>query len=227
MHAEFQKPTKYQFKSRSKEETEQILKGKDKTLTHWATDIYLRQFKHFLHVKSLPQVEDIATPDLDGILLQFYSSIQPQKKMIIVFKLWNAKVLDLTDTSRRRGVLIWKKKTHQPDRIRMYTWIFLPWPCHKSRSKMSATKLYLLHNLFFLPSWKREFVWQEEKHVPSDHEGDGTEYVIQAVDEMDKNYGVEDTDFTNRGRMYATNGEFSCVIFSIFNAKSHNVTKRD
>ena len=56
------------------------MKGKDKTLTQRATDIYLRQFKHFLHVKILPQVEDIATPDLDGILFQFYSSIQPQKK---------------------------------------------------------------------------------------------------------------------------------------------------
>ena len=78
--AEFQKPIKYWFKSRSEEETEQILKGKDKTSTQRATDIYLRQFKCFLHVKSLPQVEDIATPDLDGILFQFYSSIQPQKK---------------------------------------------------------------------------------------------------------------------------------------------------
>ena len=49
-------------------------------------------------------------------------------------------------------------------------------------------------------------------------EDDETEYVIQTVDEMDKNHGVEDTEFTNRERMYATNDQFSCVIFPNFNA---------
>ena len=41
---------------------------------------------------------------------------------------------------------------------------------------------------------------------------DDTEYVIQAVDELDKNHGIEDTEFINRGRMCATNGQFLQVI---------------
>ena len=41
---------------------------------------------------------------------------------------------------------------------------------------------------------------------------DDTEYVIQAVDKLDKNHRIEDTEFTNRGRMYATNGQFLQVI---------------
>ena len=78
--ADFEKPTKYRFKSRSKQDTEQLLKGKDKTSTQRATQIYLAQFKHFLKVKHLPEVDDIATSDIDGVLFEFYSAIQPQKK---------------------------------------------------------------------------------------------------------------------------------------------------
>ena len=35
---------------------------------------------------------------------------------------------------------------------------------------------------------------------------DGLEYVIQNIDEMDKNHSIKDTDKTNEGRMYATEG---------------------
>ena len=80
MNAVFKKPTKYRFKTRSTEETEDILKGKHKASTQRATEIYLRQFKRFLRVQNHPQVEDTPTEDLDGILFDFYISVQPQKK---------------------------------------------------------------------------------------------------------------------------------------------------
>ena len=39
-------------------------------------------------------------------------------------------------------------------------------------------------------------------------EHDGTQYVIQKIDEMDKNHGIEDTEKTSDdGRMYANDGE--------------------
>ena len=38
-------------------------------------------------------------------------------------------------------------------------------------------------------------------------EPDGTEYVMQEMDEIDKNHGYDDDTRTNEGRMYATNGE--------------------
>ena len=44
-------------------------------------------------------------------------------------------------------------------------------------------------------------------------ENDGTKYVVQAADKMDKNHGIEDTELSNRGRMYATMGQFSYKIF--------------
>ena len=79
-NAGVEKPTKYRFKTRSDDETKQILKGKDKESTQRATDIYLRQLNRFLHIKGHPEVENILTEDLDQILFEFYSSVQPQKK---------------------------------------------------------------------------------------------------------------------------------------------------
>ena len=71
---------KHRFKTRTKEETNDILKGKDKTSTQRSTQIYVTQFKRFLAVKSYGNIDDIPTQDLDRILFEFYSSIQPQKK---------------------------------------------------------------------------------------------------------------------------------------------------
>ena len=39
-------------------------------------------------------------------------------------------------------------------------------------------------------------------------EPDGTQIVIQNIDEVDKNHGPEDTTQTNEGRMYPTQGNF-------------------
>ena len=44
-------------------------------------------------------------------------------------------------------------------------------------------------------------------------EADGTEFVYQAIDEMDKNHGIEDTENTNKGHMYATGGEQNPLIY--------------
>ena len=38
---------------------------------------------------------------------------------------------------------------------------------------------------------------------------DGTEYLVQNLDEKDKNHGVKDTEIANQGIMYADPGTFS------------------
>ena len=40
-------------------------------------------------------------------------------------------------------------------------------------------------------------------------EADGTQYFIQHINEMDKNHTADDTEMTNRGKMYATNGKYN------------------
>ena len=37
-------------------------------------------------------------------------------------------------------------------------------------------------------------------------DNDGTEFVIQNLDEKDKNHGIKDTEIANQGKMYAAPG---------------------
>ena len=253
--AAFQKPTKYRFKNRSEEETKSILKGKDKTSTQRATDIYLRQFKRFLHVKSLPQVEDIATSDLDGILFEFYSSIQPQKKEDYCVQTLKCIHAGLNRYFRKeRGIDIAKdtmftcanemlkavqvdakkkglgsKKKYPPinqidlERIAEYF-------CHDHVTNPDPKHLkqnIIFYIIYFFCRRGRENLYDMQKNTYQVVvEPDGTEYVVQAVDEMDKNHGIEDTEFSNRGRMYATNGQFSYLILPNCNKKLRTETER-
>ena len=235
-NAEFTKPTKFRFKNRSKEETTQILKGKDKESTQRATHVYLTQFKRFLNVKSLPEVEDIPTKDLDGILFEFYNSIQPQKKddyCVQTLKCIRAGLnryfrkergIDIAKDSmfvranemlkavqvdaKKKGLGV--KKSYPPiteidlERIAEYF-------CHDHVTVPDPKCLQqniIFYIIYFFCRRGRENLYDMKKNTfQVVVDPDGTEYVIQAIDEMDKNHGIEDTDNSNKGRMYATNGE--------------------
>ena len=47
-------------------------------------------------------------------------------------------------------------------------------------------------------------------------EPDGTEYLIQNVDELDKNHGADDPNKTNEGRIYAKAGEYNKILETLF-----------
>ena len=50
-------------------------------------------------MKNYPKVDEVE--DLNEILFEFYSSVQPQKKTNILYKHWNVFNQDLTDTSEK------------------------------------------------------------------------------------------------------------------------------
>ena len=181
-NADFKKETKYRFKSRSKEENEIILKGKDKASTQRATEIYVTQFKRFLHVRNLPDIDDISTIDLDGILFDFYSSIQPQKKTDYSVQTLKCIRAGLNRYFRKqRGIDIAKdsmfvkanemhkavqvdakkkgrgtKKPYIPITDIDLEWIaeyFCTRSYHTSRPQTSPAEYYILHNLFLLSPW--------------------------------------------------------------------------
>ena len=45
-------------------------------------------------------------------------------------------------------------------------------------------------------------------------EPDGTEYVVQNIDEADKNHGPDDSNPTNDGRMYGDPCKFSTLLLN-------------
>ena len=231
------KAPKYWFKSRNKGETEQLLKGKDKTSTQRATHIYVTQFKRFLQVRNLLNIDDICTSDLDSILFEFYSSIQPQKKedyCVQTLKCIHAGLNRYFRTSR--GIDIAKdsmfvkanemlkavqvdakkkalgvKKSYPPisqldlERIAEYfnhDHITVPDPKHLQQTMI----FYIIY--YFCRRGCENLYEMKIDTFQIYIEPDGTEYVYQAVDEMDKNHGIQDTDNTNNERMYATNGTY-------------------
>ena len=56
---------------------------------------------------------------------------------------------------------------------------------------------------------------------------DGSEYVVQNIDEMDKNHTFEDLEKTNDGRMYSTNSKYNKpiqpILFSVNNILTRSI----
>ena len=74
----FNKSKISRYKHRTTEQIQKLLNEKDKRNTQVATERAIVNFSAFLKAKSHPDVEDL--DQLDGILLDYYSSIQPQIK---------------------------------------------------------------------------------------------------------------------------------------------------
>ena len=216
-------------------------KGKDKESTQPATEVYLRQFKHFLHVKNYSSIEDIQTSDLAQILFEFYNSPQPQKKDDYTVQSLKCICTGLNRYFRKeRGIDIAKdsmfvkanemlkavqvdakkkglgvKRSYLPitpvdlERIAEYF-------CHDHVTKPDPKCLqqniifyiiyYFCHhgceNLYAMTKDTFRIVVQP----------DGTEYIEQAIDEMDKNHSIADADKSNEGKMFATNGKYFHII---------------
>ena len=255
--AGFQKLPKYQFKNRTKQETNDILKGKDKASTQRAKHIYLTQFKRFLKVKNLPKVEDIATPDLDAILFEFYSSIQPQKKDNYCVQTLKCIRTGLNRYFRKeRGIDIAKDsmfvkanemlKAVQVDAKKKGLGVKKSYPpitdidleciaeyfCHDhviNPDPRCLQQNIIFYIIYFFCRHGRENLYDMKKNTfKVIIEPDGTEYVVQSIDEMDKNHGIEDTDKSNRGRLYATNSNQLPKLFICFhlNVITKKATKK-
>ena len=255
MNAVNKNTSKYRFKTRTKDETDNILKGKDKESTQRATQIYLTQFKRFLHTKNLPEVEAIETLDLDQILFEFYSSIQPQKKddycvqtlkciraglnryfkkergidiaKDAIFVRANEMLRAVQVDAKKKGLGI--KKSYPPisqldlERIAEYF-------CHDHVTCPNPRKLQqtmIFYIIYYFCRRGRENLYSMTKDTfKITTDPDGTQYVIQAVDEMDKNHGIADTDKNNEGRMYATEGKNNYQIMQEKTlVKKGNLTK--
>ena len=100
--------------------------------------------------------------------------------------------------------------------------------CHDHMNQPNPRKLQqnLIFYIVYFFCWRgRENLYQMKQNTfQIIVQPDGVEYVVQHVDEMDKNHGPDDTNMTNEGRMYATNGKnpFIIVIFVRLDLKECN-----
>ena len=227
---------KRQFKHKSDQEKLKILEEKDKASTQKATAGALRQLKEYLLVNKLPKVDDLTVDHLADILYDFYPAIKPQKgddysvqslkciRSALARHFRAVRGIDITKDSpfvkcneMFRAVTVHSKKQgkgvrtpHPPitsidmERISEYfnhDHITLPDPRHLQKHML----FYIIY-YFCRRGWENLYEMQQDtfKIVI---EPDGTEYVVQAIDEADKNHGPQDSDPTNKGRMYGNEGD--------------------
>ena len=238
--------SKYRFKALNTDERKKLLDGKDKASTQRATKSYIDPFRHYLHVKNLPNIEQINVLDLGDILSDFYSCVKPQKKddytvqslkcLRSGLNRYFRKERDIDITSdalfvkanemfeavkvnaKKQGLGM-KKLTNpisEVDLERIAEYI-----CHNHVSNPDPKRLQqnmLFYIIYFFCRRGRENLYSMTKATfKLIVEPDGTEYFIQDIDEIDKNHTADDANKTNKGRMFVTNSKFNQNLINIIN----------
>ena len=245
-----------EFKDITDELKQQILDGKDKKNTIKATKGAMKRLHSYLHSKELNELEAILTEDLPDILLNFYLAVRPKgagnyanQSMKCIRAALNRyfkaergidiikNELFVKTNEMFRGVLVHEKKigkgvTKSIPKIKPcdfqkigqyfdHDYMNFPNPKKLQENMIFFTIYYFCRrgreNLYEMTTDTFQLVT----------ETDGTQYVIQAIDELDRNHGPNDTNPSNDGRMYEIQGR-NCtrnVIFYYTNSRKTNQNK--
>ena len=236
------KKKKIRYKDITNEKEIELLKNKDKKNTQQATEHAVLQLSQYLELKSKPNIYDISQLDLDEVLSDFHCSIQPQKKddySVQSMKCLRAALnrhfrknrgFDIVKDSpfvksnemfkallvdgKRKGLGV--RKSYPPisdiDLERIVEFF-----CHDHVTQPDPKKLQM--NIIFYVIYFFCRRGHENLHLMTKDtfkvivQHDGTEYVMQNIDELDKNHGPDDVELTNRGKMYATNGKWLQLFY--------------
>ena len=76
----FNHSSKNQYKDITNEDQKKLLDEKDKKNTRVATENYMARFLGYLELKQYPNIDELNSVQLNTILYNYYSEVQPQKK---------------------------------------------------------------------------------------------------------------------------------------------------
>ena len=233
------------FVETSEQEVEELLKGSKANNTNKSTESSLNRFRKFLQVQDLPELEDLKDQDLPDILTKFYTDVRTKKSGELYktssFKVIRAGLnryfkrqrnIDIVaDEKFMRANLIFDsvqvkaKKSGKgaitatphisPEDIQRIGNYLNVDHMQKPDPKIlqHAVQFFIM---FFFCRWGQENLYS----MTCDNfkliiEPDGTEYVVQNLDEKDKNHGVNDTELANQVKMFADQGKI-CFCFTKF-----------
>ena len=211
------------------------LEGKDKKSTVRTTDQAIKNLNDFLKMKNMEQVESIAAADLNTALKLYFPSIRPQKSndysaqslkchRSALNRYFRAhRGIDITKDSafteaneRFKATLVECKKIgkgkrkstpviSQIDMERIAEYFDHDHMNNPDPRKLQQTVIFNI--IYYFCRRGRENLYEMKLNTfEIVTEPDGTQYLIQAVDEMDKNHGIADTKKNKEGRMYSTGG---------------------
>ena len=241
------------FVETKESEIEQLLKGSKSLNTQKSTNTALTRFKLYLKVRELPELEAIDTVELPSILTKFYTDVRTKAKGELYktssFKVLRAGLnghfkvsrnLDIVSDERfMRANLVFDsvqvkaKKTgkgvtdstpHISDedlhRIAEYfssDHVILPQP----KILQQCVLFYIM--FFFYRRGQENLLTMTKDTFKIVVQPDGTHYVIQAIDEKDKNHGINDTEASNQAKMYEDLGKK--IVYINVNSPSNRTDK--
>ena len=232
--ADCKKDINFQFNDRNNEEIQKLLEGKDKKNTQKSTKSALKQLREYLLLKNEPDIHDLDPAKLPDILFNFYALVKPRtgerystqslKCIRATLNRWfkAEKGIDIIKDPGYvrtneifKGVLVDARKNGKPkkstpkindidlERIGEYFQ-------HDYMNKPDPKKLQqqvIFYILYFFCRRGRENLYEmTQSTFELCTEYDGTQYIKQAIDEVDKNHGPDDPP-SNEGRMYEIEGK--------------------
>ena len=236
------KPKKFNYRQLSEDDKKKLLTEKDKRNTQAATDRAVLHLKHFIQVKSLPELIDQDAVQLDNVLSDYYCAVQAQKNSDEIKEKYSVQSLKCMRAALNRhfrkqqgidivkdqdfiksnemfkAVCVESKKAGKGVK-KLYPLIsqidlerIAEYFCYDHVAKPDARRLQqnmIFYIIYFFCRRGRENLYPMTTNTfQLVVEPDGTEYVIQKSDEIDKNHGIEDTEKTKQGRMYAIKCKF-------------------
>ena len=231
---EFEGRSKIRYKDRTDEQKKKLLNEKDKKNTRAATDNYMCRFIGYLQLKSHPKIDELNSVQLNGILYDFYSEVQPQKKDGYCVQSMKCMRSGLNRYFRKEMGIDITQDSEFVQANEMFKAVCVEAKRNGKGAKRSTPKIsqidleriaeYFNYNHLNCPDPRR--LQQNMKTFEVVCEPDGTEYVIQSIDEMDKNHGIDDNSMSNEGRMYATNGKNKTFILNTFSLNKFHKLNR-
>ena len=224
------------FHSKTEVEIERILLERTAKNTRRATKSNLKTFYNYLTEKGLPKLKDLGVLQLAEILENFYPSLrkvdgddyklQSIKCIRAGINRWtkeNRNLDIIADVRFTKANEIFKgvskivrekgkgstKSTAviaQEDLERLAIFFLHDVMNHPDPRKIQKCMIFYI--IYFFCHCGRENLYNmqpDQFEIGTDP--DGRQYIFQAIDELDKNHGINSTDQANQGRVYERPGE--------------------
>ena len=219
------------------EDIDKLLDDSKSKNTNRSTNSSLNRFKAFLKLKQLPPLEDIKTEDLPQILTQFYGSVRTKKSgemyQTSSFEVLRAGLNRYFKRERNvdivaddlfvrtnlvfDGVQVKAKKSGKgvtrsyphitkEDLKRIAQYFNVDYTTNPNpRILQECVQFFIMY--FFCHCGQENLQDMTKSHFTEIVDYDGTSYIIQAIDEKDKNHRVQDTEMTNQAKMFEDKGK--------------------
>ena len=190
-----------------------ILDGQNAKNTQRATKTSIKTFLYYLSEKQLPAIIDLDMEDLPRILENFYANLQRvdgSEYKLQSIKCIRAGINRWTKSNRSVDIINDTKFTKANEIFKEISKIARHNDTMNDPNPKKLQQCVLFYTIYFFCRHGHENLYDMTINTfEIGIDPDGTEYVFQAIDEMDKNHRADSTDQANQARIYPKPGTFT------------------